>query len=385
MRRIWALARFDFLVWVRTPWAVAAAVIPPAGMALLVAILTWSVTKQPVAVVVQGTGPQAKVMAGIIESDHEAYMFHEPLDKGRSFITNLATAQRLLADQQVAAVIVIPADFDQALARGRASVDLTLNNVDYDYSDDIRRAMDRSVAEYDAPQLGASLEKTATSSGLVVPNPYRVDIDETDLRQTNVSFFKYQTVPVLILLIVNVGVLGGALLGARDHERRTMKFLRLSPLGRPSLIIGRLLGTTLAILVVLVPAVAAATLDHVIKPPPSHWPALIAILGATTLLAAGLGVMLGAAFRRSSTVAVAAVIVSSYLFFLGGGFTQVAFLPQWLIDVSRAVPTRYAIDAMRQALFYPNLQGFRGDLTALLLFTAGCVAGGIVALHRTAQ
>jgi len=56
MRPAWAVARHDLAVWRRTPWAVAAALVPPMGMALLVAVLTWSVAKQPVALVVQGAG-----------------------------------------------------------------------------------------------------------------------------------------------------------------------------------------------------------------------------------------------------------------------------------------------------------------------------------------
>ena len=46
------------------------------------------------------------------------------------------------------------------------------------------------------------------------------------------------------------------------------------------------------------------------------------------------------------------------LFFLGGGFTTIAFLPQWLHNISVFNPIRYSIDGMRQALFYPTLSGF---------------------------
>ncbi len=372
MRRAWAVGRLDLAVWRRTPWAIAAALVPPAGMALLVTVLTWSVTKQPVALVVQGRGPEAAVMAHIIEADREAY---------KLTVTELPKAQRLLQHQQVAAVIVVPATFDADVAAGRASLDLTLNNVDIDFGDDIRRAVDRSVAEFDAPQLGASLEKTGASQGLVVPNPYRVDVAEHELRRTTVTYAKYQAVPVLVLLVINVGVLGGALLGARDHERRTMAFLRTAPLAPWQLAAGRLAGTATAVAAVLVPSVLALSAAHVIAPPASHWPALAAVLLATTLLAAAIGVLLGAAVRRSSTVALVAITVSTYLFFLGGGFTTIAFLPTWLRDVSRLVPTSYAIDATRQVLFYPGLHGVGTDLAALVGFMLAATAAGAVALR----
>jgi ABC-2 type transport system permease protein len=366
------VARLDLAVWRRTPWAIAAALVPPAGMALLVTVLTWSVTKQPVALVVQGRGPQAALMAHIIEGDREAY---------KLTVTDMPHAQRLLQRQQVAAVIVVPATFDQDVAVGRASLDLTLNNVDIDFGDDIRRAVDRSVAEFDAPQLGASLEKTGATQGLVVPNPYRVDVAERELRRTTVTYAKYQAVPVLVLLIINVGVLGGALLGARDHERHTMAFLRSAPLAPWQVATGRLVGTAGAIAVVLAPSVLALWAAHVIAPPASHWPALAAVLLATTLLASAIGVLIGTVLRRSSTVALVAITVSTYLFFLGGGFTTIAFLPGWLRDVSRAVPTSYAIDATRQVLFYPGLHGVGTDLAALVLFMLAATAGGAAALR----
>ena len=376
MKHAWALARLDLRVWRRTPWAIAAALVPPAAMAVLVVVLTWSVTRQPAALVIEGHGPQAARMAQIIEGDQEAYKLH---------VTTLANAQKLLARQEVAAVVVIPATFDQDVAARRASLDLTLNNVDIDFGDDIRRAVDRSVAEFDAPQLGASLEKTGASQGLVVPNPYRVDIAEHDLRNTTVTFAKYQSVPVVILLIINIGVLGGALLGARDHERKTMAFLRTAPMRPSSLVAGRLIGTGLAIAAATVPTVAVLCLNHVIKPPAGHWAAFVGVLGVTGLLAAGIGVALGAAIKHSSSVALVAITVSSYLFFLGGGFTTIAFLPTWIRDASRAVPTSYAIDAMRQTLFYPDLHGVAIDLAVIAAFTLAATGAGTVAFRRAAR
>ena len=121
---------------------------------------------------------------------------------------------------------MIPQGFDQAVARGHAGIDYTLNNTDIDFSDDIRRSIDRSVAAFDAPQLGASVEGKAGRGGLVVPNPYRVDLAEHDLRKTDVPFETYQVLPVLLLLVLSAGVLGGALLGSRDHERGTIVLLR---------------------------------------------------------------------------------------------------------------------------------------------------------------
>ncbi len=364
------MARLDLAVWIRSPWAIAAAVIPPAAMLLLVKVLTIAVTAQPVALVIEDPGPQAQIMAGFIKADKESY-FLKVTDKQR--------AQELLEQQRVAAVIDIPKDFGARAAEGRAELHYTLNNVDIDVADDIRRSVDRSVAQFDAPQFGAVFR-----GGLTPPNPYRVDVAETDLRHTDVAFGTYQLLPVLLLLVITLGVLGGALLGSRDRERRTRAFVELTPLPRSSFVIGRLLGTLLTTLAVVAPVVLFLTWRGSVEPPPGHWPPFIAILAATAILSAALGTLLGVVLRRASTVALAGVTVASYLFFLGGGFTTIAFLPQWLRTISRGVPTRYAIDAMRQTLFYPDLKGLTTDLVALGAFAGATLVCSVLALGRRA-
>ena len=376
MKGVWTIARLDFAVWRRSPWAILAAIIPPLGMFVLVKVLTVSVTVQPVALVVQDPGPEAQILAGFIQEDTESYQL---------FTTDRKRAQSLLDRQRVAAVFVIPKGFDRAVGQGRAEIYYTVNNTDIDFSDDLRRSIDRSVASFDAPQLGTSLEGKAGEGGLVVPNPYRVDIAETDLRHTDVPFETYQVLPVILLLVLSSGVLGGALLGSRDHERGTIVFLRQAPLGRASFVAGRLLGALLATASIVVPVVAYLTWKGVVDPPPGHWPPFLAVLAATAVFAAAVGVLLGSALRRPTTVALTGVTVASYLFFLGGGFTTIAFLPHWLRELSRAVPTRYGIDGMRQTLFYPDLLGLTRDLVVLGGFALAALVASSVVLGRTVR
>jgi len=374
IRGMWALARLDLLLWRRTPRAVVSALVPPFGMALLLIVLTFSVGKQPVALVVESHDQSAQDLAQIIELDHEAYALT---------VTDARTAVRLLRDQAVAAVIVIPPSFELAVRAHTATLDLTLNNVDIDFADDIRRTVARSVAQFDAPQLGIQGELGGPSQGVTLANPYRIAIDEHDLRNTNVDFLRYQVLPALILLVLSVGLMGTALLCAYDVERHTSRHLVLSPLPAGALVAGRLLGGLLASLAVLLPVLLICAVTRIVSPPPHHWPALAALFVATGLSASGLGAALGAFLRGSQTVAMASSIVATYLFFLGGGFTTVAFLPAWLQDLSRLIPTRYAIDGLRQSLFYPGLDGVTTDLLVLGATALGAVAVGAVAVRRS--
>jgi ABC-type multidrug transport system permease subunit len=102
-----------------------------------------------------------------------------------------------------------------------------------------------------------------------------------------------------------------------------------------------------------------------------------------TLTTAGLGTLLGVALRDARLVTMTGLNVAAYLFFLGGGFTTVAFMPHWLQVMSRFVPTSYAIEGLRQALFYPELAGFGHDLLILTLCAAASIALAAARLTRS--
>ena len=399
IRSIWGMARKDLAVWLRSPAAIAAALLPALGMGVLVAVLTSSVGQQPVALVVQGQGRLAARMAKIIKADADAYLIDEMAP---------ADAERAIGEQRVAAIIVVPENFDQAAAIGNAAVDLYLNNVDIDLADDIRRSVTRSVAEFDAPQLGLLGELHGPTKGVLLPNPFRVAVAEHDLRQTNVSFLQYQVIPIVVLIVISVGLLGTALLTARDFERGTAKMMVLSPAGRLPLVLGRLLGGTLITIALLAPLVGLGFLTRYIPycaeesgaprwlkvffsgpcawilsvPSWTHALALIALLLAVTLTTVGLGTLLGIAIRDERLVTMAGLNGAVYLFFLGGGFTTVAFLPHWIQAASRFIPTSYAIEGLRQALFYPDLVGLGRDLMVLSGFAAVSIALASVMLAR---
>ena len=274
IKNIWALARLDLLLWKRMPLAIASALIPPAGMAILLVVLSFSVTRQPVALVVQSHQPRALDLQKIIESDTEAYLLKTVEEK---------TANRMLSDQEVAAIITIPKNFDTEVARDDANVDLELNNIDIDFADDIRRAVDRSVAQFDAPQLSLNGEENetpnvnGTSLFGIATNPYRVAINEKDLRYTNVSLLNYQVIPAFILLMISVGLMGTALLCANDIENKTSRSLVLAPVSAWVLIAGRLVGGLIISVIIVFPVLFISFLFGVISPPLDHIPALIAL------------------------------------------------------------------------------------------------------------
>jgi ABC-type multidrug transport system permease subunit len=161
----------------------------------------------------------------------------------------------------------------------------------------------------------------------------------------------------------------------------------LSPAGGPAIVMGKLLGGLLTTALLLAPLLAAALGMGALSIPEGHCPALALILVLLVVMAVGMGVLLGLLVRRVRLTAMVGLNASAYLFFLGGGFTTTAFLPRWLETASRLVPTSYAIRALRQALFYPDLVGFQRDAAVLagaaLLFAA-CAVLALLRAWKTA-
>jgi ABC-type Na+ efflux pump permease subunit len=373
LRTVWGVARHELALWIRSPSAIAAALLPALGLGALVAVLTVTIGMQPVALVQEGHGPSADHMAHLLEADTEAYLLTR-MDRD--------AAASALWQQRVAAVLVIPADFDQKIGSASAQVELFLDNVvDVDLADDVRRSVSRSIAEMDAPQLGFVGERHTGAA--LLPNPFRVAIAEDLLRQTDTGFLAYQMVPILVLIVLSVGVLGTGMMVARDFERRSAKLLLLSPASPLAIVAGKLLGGVLATCALLVPVIGGSLGTGVLVPPPGHGPALLALLLLLVVMSVGMGLLLGMLVRRTRLAAMVGLNASAYLFFLGGGFSTVAFLPAWIRTASRLVPTSYAIRALRQALFYPDLDGFAPDLGVVAACALLAAALGVLALLRT--
>jgi ABC-type transport system involved in multi-copper enzyme maturation permease subunit len=379
---IWIIARHDLLMWRRMPLAITTALIPPIGMMLILVTLSLAVLQQPVALVNQASGKEALRMQKIIQSDTDAYVNYDFSNHLKTI--DEKTARNYLDEQLIAAIIIIPKDFDSKIKNGKANVHLVLNNVDIDFADDIRRSVNRSVAHFDAPILSPDdAEENGKEYDPEASNPYLMSINEEDLRETNVEWLQYQVLPTLILLVLSVGLIGTALLCGQDIERKTARLLLLSPYNAWILVAGRLFSGVIASIIALIPAIFLCMITGIINPPTNHLPALLAIFLATAICASGFGAIIGSFLRGARTIAMASSVVATYMFFLGGGFTTIVFLPDWLQTISAFIPMRYAIDGMRQALFYSSMDGITKDIAILSLTGLCAIVIGSYTIRRS--
>jgi ABC-type multidrug transport system permease subunit len=359
LRIVWIVLKKDVRVWLRQPVNLAVIFIPAVGFLLVSALGTAAVGRSPVALVTLDRGPTGSEMRQII---HDADVFR---------ITDATPEQaRQLYDQiQVVAIITIPADFTQRVeAHQQAPIDVEVNNLNLDFTNDLRRAVPDAITQFYQAQGSSS--------------PVKVTMQEQDLRGRDVELFEYSVVPIIVLLLTIGGVINGGVATSREWESRTIKELLLSPTPRSALVAGKVLANfvitfALGVAVLLVGALLGWT-----QPRGIYWLSALLAIALMALLSSGLGAALGAALQRMQPVIAIANSGSVYLFFLAGGIGVLAFAPDWLQTIASFVPLTYGRHALEMAVFYSSADLLGRDLLVLGASALVAVALGALAMRR---
>ena len=343
----------------RQPVNIAATILPPLAFLLVNALGAAAVGRNPVALVTLDRGIKGQQMAQII---HNADVF-------RITDTTPEQAQVLLNNVAVAAIITIPSDFTQRVnAHENAPINVIVNNLNLDFTNDIRRSVPDAITQFYQAQGEAS--------------PIKVTMQETNLRHRDVDFFQYNVLPTILLLLMISGLINGGLSTAREWESRTIKELLLSPVSRGAIITGKVLAGfvitfMLGTLVLLLGYALGWT-----QPQGIYWLSALLTIALVSLFSAGLGVAIGAALRRVQVVIAVSINVAIYLFFLAGGIGVLAFEPAWLQNIAAFVPLTYGRHALEQAIFYSASDQFLRDMVVLALAAAVAIVLGIFSMRR---
>ena len=358
-RSVWAIVRKDLRVWLSNRRNIAATVVPPIAFLLIQALGAVAVGRSPVALVTLDQGAKGQQMQQIF---HRADVFR---------VTDATPAQAaaLYKNIQVIAIITIPSDFTQRVnAHDSSPVDVRVNNLNLDFTNDIRRSVPDAITQFYQAQGNTS--------------PIKVTVHEQDVRARDVQLFQYAVLPTIILLLTLSGLVTSSISTAREWETRTVKEMLLSPTSHTAIIIGKVLAgfiTTflLGMLVFLLGAALGWT-----RPEGIYWLTSIIILAMIALFSTGLGVALGAALHKSQPVIAISINIAIYLFFLAGGIGVIAFEPLFLQNIAAYVPLTYGIHALEQAVFYSSSDLFGRDMLVLGLCALAALGLGVLSMRR---
>ena len=360
LRVIWACMKKDIRIALTERVFTIISVFLPVNFLILFSLFVISGGQAPTAVVMNDTGPYAQ-------------KFYNAMAGAHSFILQKANQQQadaLIHQGRIVAVVTIPADFDtQVQSNQPVQVGVQVNNLNTDFTNDIRRAVPLSITTFYAKAF---------------PNIVTVTTNETDQYPQDTGYIPYLTVSILIIALVIGGLLQSGTSAAREWENATMKELLLSPASRWAVVTGKMLGAMVmglaAVLVVLI------VLILIIGVHPVHWGAMIGYTLLTSAIFISLGTLLGTLIKQRQAFTGLAFGVTIPLFFVSGAFGPISFnvpVLQWLAQI---LPVYYAIVVQQYAFhnFILNTDTILGNTLILCGFLVlFVVLAAIVLRHST--
>jgi ABC-type multidrug transport system permease subunit len=347
LRLILVICRHTIVVWLRNRSLIAASLVPPLAFLVAGFFAAAAVSHSPVALVNLDQGAQGQLIAKIF---HDSNVF-------RITDTDPAQARQLIKGVRVAAVITIPADFTEKISKHQATaVDFEVNNLNLDFTNDIRRSVPAAITQYYQTQ-GLS-------------SPIKVTMQEQDLRHRDIELFQYQVVPVLLLMILITGLVNTTVSTAREYEMRTIKEVLLAPVSDRDIALGKILaGFLIGLCSGILEVAICLALKWLALPPWQHWPAALLVIALTSLMAAGAGFAVGVWVKKIQAAHALSTNTALPLFFLAGGVGVLAFEPEWLQNIAAFVPLTYANHALQMAFFYNSTDQLAKDVAVLVSVT----------------
>src|SRR5215469_13132062 len=359
LRIIWACMQKEIQSALTQRIGMIIGVILPVNFLILMSLFAISGGLAPTAVVLQDTGPYARA-------------FYDAMAHAHSFRLQTASAQEaqgLIQAGKIVAVVTIPADFDTRVRQNEpVQVNVQINNLNTDFTNDIRRAVPDVITQFYQAQGGKS--------------PIQVTLAEQNLRLQDIQLFQYSAMPLILLLLVVSGLVSSSLAAAGEWETRTIKELLLSPATSGAIILGKVLTGFVTTMALGVLVLGVGDVLGWVQPTGVYWLPVLLILALVALFSAGLGVALGALLQRIQLVGSAAIVMALYLFFLTGGTAVLAFDPGWLQTVATFVPLYYGRHALEMAIFYQSSDQLGRDVLVLAASALLTVGLGILAMRR---
>ena len=360
LRVIWTCMKKDIQSALTQRIGAILGVILPVNFLILMSLFAISGAQAPTAVVMQDRGPYAQA-------------FFDAMAHAHSFRLQTASAQEaqdLIQAGKIVAVVTIPADFDTRVQQNqRVAVAVQINNLNTDFTNDIRRAVPLSITIF---------------YGKAFPHLVTVTTREHDLHAQDTDYIQYLTVSILVVALMVGGLLQAGVPAAAEWEQATIKEVLLSPASRFAVMVGKMAGALVMALAAMVVVLAAVILLFGVWPL-HFWEAIGATLLVTVIFIAA-GTLLGTLLKRRQAFAALAIAASVPVFFISGAFGPLSFGNNVALSVlAQMFPMYYAIVFMQHAFhgFDLNTYGLGMNVLILCGYALALIVGAALVLRRS--
>jgi ABC-2 type transport system permease protein len=189
------------------------------------------------------------------------------------------------------------------------------------------------------------------------------------------SYFDFAAVGIVVTMVITAAASGMARRMREEQLTGTLELLVAQPIRTAELFAGLgalpflLAGVRALIYLVL----AALLLD--LATSQANWLGVGTVLLATGAAMSALGMVAGSVVLvvKRGEIVIAGLLTAMAL--VSGAFFPIEVLPSWLQPLGDVVPTRFAYDGLRTALFTGH--GWEDDVLMLLAFAAVCIPAAV--------
>ncbi len=334
-------------------------IIIPINFLLLFLLFALTGGQAPTAIVMQDHGPFAQQFLSSMVNSH-------------SFIIQETTAEQalnMIHQGQIVAIVTVPSNFDEALQKHyKIQLPVTINNLDVDFTNDIRRAVPLAITSFYANAF---------------PNQVVINANEIDTYSHDTGYIQYLVVSLMVVSIMLGGLLQAGSNVAREYEKGTIKELMLAPVSIWSIQLGKILGAlvlnSFAVVIVIIVIVL------LIGVWPIHWDELMGFVLLLMIVFVALGTLIGTLIRRRQAVIPFSIGLSIPIFFLSGAFGPAIWGDPIIATLTQFQPVYYGIAIFQHAFhnFTTTSTGPLIDGLILIGFAVITVSMSTYALSRS--
>jgi len=344
--------------FVRAPVTAILVLVLPLNLMLLMSLFALTGYNAPTGLVMGEDTPRARAFVQALRDAHNSFALRA---------MSREAAMKQLRHGRLVAVIEIPRGFDARIASGRRStVQLTMDNVNRDMAEDVRRAVPAAAAMF-AERL--DLPKVRIRPTLI------------DLLARDTGYVEYLGVSAVALAaVIAGGILGGTVI-AREWETGAARLLLLAPTGASAALIGRLLAA--AGMGVLASGLTALIVVVGYGVPMAHPLEILAGVVLTVAASTSLGGLVGVLLRRTLPITPLILGTQLPLYLDSGALEPQRFDGEALFRLAHLSPAYYGVGVMEHG--YNHLVVTPEPVWVLLLVLAVAAIVPAVFLGRLAR
>jgi len=375
-----AVCERDVRKFFRQPFLVISTIVGPfLTLVLLGSAFGGAITHAPIAIVQESYGPFSSNFISILQNQQscEVGVINCQNSFQIIYVPDMDTAQQMLREGRVKAIVHIPEGFDTSLGENsKVIITVTLDNTDPLSA----AAIGPGIVQ--ASQQLSSLIQTSTAASII-------DVELENVYRTFL-YIEFMAPGTFVQSIMFVSIIAGGVQVVNDKERGIIEGYLVTPLKKYEIIVGVLLAGVIKSLISAIALFFLAILVVGVRPlsvfPTPDVIGIALTMFTLFLTSLGLIAMMTAYAVRFSTAdiyRVSSFPINLTLYYTSGAIYPLDGFPTWMKDISVINPETYAVDALRLLMY--NGAGFGAvarDFAFLGAFTGLMVILSLIAFRR---